>query len=695
MKIFRANGILAVAVAMAVIVAGLLPTGAAGKPAGQPVKALDIQQTSSGVSISVGTADRTKIRHARLDSAHVIWMDLSDSVLPEVTRTESLESGPVSMVKLSQFTSNPPVVRLVAILRQAGAKYRVNRSQDGGRIVMEVLSPGAKAAPAPVVEKPKPVAVPVAKPIAKPVAAQPIEIQPLPRFPKGDGEALETVVSLDFRNTDVHDVFKAISKQSGINIIVSESAKGNVTVSLKNTTVEDALKMLARMTGLDFRKIDSSYLVGSPEEIRRTVAAQGVTEVYALKHLKGAEAQAMLEKAFPHLSVQGQTGNTVVITGDQVDVRKAFEIIGQVDVPDNSATPTQIPVGKTYKVCKLDYLNAAKAVDAIKKIFPDLSAAIGPEPFSPPAARLVPLSVSSGNGNGGGRSGGGSSGSYGGGTGSIFSGGTAQDLLKQDSQLPEGMRSETIILYGPTDLVDAAASMLKDMDVAPPQVMIEAKLVDISPEFNSDLGIEWSWGNPDEPKSGNITLTENKDSNISFGSFVRSPLVLNAKLNALIKDKKARMLANPRIAVIDNEEANIFIGDILRFQVLSENTTTGTLYTVEEYPVGVALLVRPRVNADGFITMKVHPVVSRLTGTINGLPQTGSRESDSTIRIKEGETVVIGGLLQDEDIQTMSKIPLLGDLPVLGDFFRNRSTSRRKSEVTIFLTPRIIRNGEE
>jgi type II secretory pathway component GspD/PulD (secretin) len=97
------------------------------------------------------------------------------------------------------------------------------------------------------------------------------------------------------------------------------------------------------------------------------------------------------------------------------------------------------------------------------------------------------------------------------------------------------------------------------------------------------------------------------------------------------------------------------------------------------------------VNADGLITMKIHPVVSRITSYIDGLPSVGSRESDSTIRVKEGETVVIGGLLQDEDINTMSKVPFLGDLPLVKELFRNRSTSHKKTEITIFITPKIMK----
>jgi type II secretory pathway component GspD/PulD (secretin) len=110
--------------------------------------------------------------------------------------------------------------------------------------------------------------------------------------------------------------------------------------------------------------------------------------------------------------------------------------------------------------------------------------------------------------------------------------------------------------------------------------------------------------------------------------------------------------------------------------------------------VGVALLCRPRVTGDE-ITLRVHPVVSTVTdftGRNNDIPITASREADSTIRMKDGETIAIGGLLREEDIRTLSKVPIVGDLPLLGQLFRHKNSVKRKSEVTIFLTARVAKD---
>src|SRR5262249_49866092 len=149
-----------------------------------------------------------------------------------------------------------------------------------------------------------------------------------------------------------------------------------------------------------------------------------------------------------------------------------------------------------------------------------------------------------------------------------------------------------------------------------------------------------------------------------------SPFNPVATLNAMITDKKAKLLANPSIMALNDQDASIFIGDTLRYSVANAGTA-GTTIQAFEVPLGLILLLRPRVSEDGNITLRVHPVVSTGFLASNGLPQTSAREADTTVRIKDGDTIVIGGLIREEDIKQMQKVPLLGDLPVLGYLFRN------------------------
>lgn len=158
----------------------------------------------------------------------------------------------------------------------------------------------------------------------------------------------------------------------------------------------------------------------------------------------------------------------------------------------------------------------------------------------------------------------------------------------------------------------------------------------------------------------------------------------------MVSRKEAKILANPRVMVVDNEDANIFIGDTVRTKI-SQASTNGTTIQVLEFPIGIVLLVRPRVNADGRITMRVHPVVSTITAIgADNLPQTSSREAETTVMIKDGETIVLGGLIRDEMLRTVQEVPILSKLPIVGELFKYRSKDHRHSEIMVFITPHIL-----
>jgi type II secretory pathway component GspD/PulD (secretin) len=231
------------------------------------------------------------------------------------------------------------------------------------------------------------------------------------------------------------------------------------------------------------------------------------------------------------------------------------------------------------------------------------------------------------------------------------------------------------------------------------QVMVEVQVIDTSPELTDKLGIKWDWRpfNFWESRPGNTINNsfQNTTRPAGFGQITRLPWNFNALLEAMVVKKEAKILAKPSVMVIDGDESNVFIGDTIRAR-LSQSTGLGA-QTVEiaEFPVGIILLFRPRVNVDGNITMRVHPVVSTITALdSDNVPQTSTREAETTVLIKDGETVVIGGLIRDEMTKTVQEIPFLSQLPIVGQLFRHRSTSSRKSEIIVLITPHLIRDAQ-
>jgi len=201
-------------------------------------------------------------------------------------------------------------------------------------------------------------------------------------------------------------------------------------------------------------------------------------------------------------------------------------------------------------------------------------------------------------------------------------------------------------------------------------------VVEVNSAYMKNLGLSWD-------VSG-TSFSFNQPA--GAGGLITGQGHASVALSALISENRARMLASPNISVIDNEDASIFIGELRRFlgdTVLTANS--GTIQAVDSLPVGIALLIRPRIHPDGQVTLKVHPVISAVTSTVNGLPQTSSREADTTVRLRQGEELVIGGLDQSEVVKNIQKLPILGDLPLIGELFRNRTHSIKKTTIVVII----------
>lgn len=269
--------------------------------------------------------------------------------------------------------------------------------------------------------------------------------------------------------------------------------------------------------------------------------------------------------------------------------------------------------------------------------------------------------------------------------------GIQSSVMSESSALPSGY-GRTLILRGSEDVVRAALDAARKMDVARPQVSIGVTIHDISNEAIRELGLSWSYGD--------IVLTEQSPNGVEFGSFSRAPQTFTAKIKALEQEDKAKLLAAPNVTVLDGERAFVLIGTRLNFPVLLGFSDAGTpIFDRQEERVGIYLQVAATVSDDGQITLSLYPQVSVVTGflEINGAsyPQISTREAQTSIRVKTGDTIVIGGMLKDEEVHTIEKVPVLSDIPVLGELFKRRKRSKVSSQVIITITPRVIAERRE
>ena len=280
--------------------------------------------------------------------------------------------------------------------------------------------------------------------------------------------------------------------------------------------------------------------------------------------------------------------------------------------------------------------------------------------------------------------------------------------------------TNSLLFYGTASEAQKVRAVLDQIDIPYEQVSLEAQVMSINKTDSKNLGIEWEWSKAPQSyeeytpekitidgTTGRITSTEpaeitrassfNKGTTGGIISFGRSPdglpyeFYYAAKINALINNGKANILSKPKITTINGKEATINIGGEVPIPTLtvSDNTTT-TTYEYKE--TGIILKYTPRVNDDGYITAKIHTEVSTPTYDADAKAyRFNKRSADTQVRLKDGETMVIGGLIGSDESKVMSKIPFLGDLPILGRFFSNVNNSKNESEVIIFVTARIVK----
>ncbi len=284
--------------------------------------------------------------------------------------------------------------------------------------------------------------------------------------------------------------------------------------------------------------------------------------------------------------------------------------------------------------------------------------------------------------------------------------------------------TNSLVFYGTPEEAIQAGKLINTLDVPAKQVSLEAKVVALDKSAAKELGVEWNWSalpmypkrketyrtrrqtvtNPDgsshteyvDVPTVEVERNPLKDAAEGIIQFGRGPegfpfeFYYGAKINAMIMDGKAKMLSRPNITTIQGHEAIINIGGEVPVPTVSTTNSTTTT-SIEYRQAGIILRYTPRVNADGFITADVHTEVSSPL-YVDALKayRFQKRSADTTVRLKDGETMVIGGLIGSEESRSLSKVPFLGDLPILGAFFRNVKNSKTDSELMIFLTAYVL-----
>ncbi len=254
-------------------------------------------------------------------------------------------------------------------------------------------------------------------------------------------------------------------------------------------------------------------------------------------------------------------------------------------------------------------------------------------------------------------------------------------------------KTNSLIVTDTPDAIKKMLGIIKDLDKRTPQVMIEAMMVDVKLTAGEQLGINWTVTHKERLER---SFTQSLSANLAGGViYYGKTLLPYANLKAIIdfwcENKKAEVLANPKVLTLDGLAAKIELVEQIAYTESQVNPTTGGVTTSTGFKdVGIKLDVTPHISSGGFVSLEIKTEQSFQTGTVNNQPTIDSRKAETNLLAADGETIVIGGLKKRDSTFTVTKIPIVGSIPVLGRLFQKRVKTSTDTELLIFVTPYIM-----
>ncbi len=256
-----------------------------------------------------------------------------------------------------------------------------------------------------------------------------------------------------------------------------------------------------------------------------------------------------------------------------------------------------------------------------------------------------------------------------------------------------------LIAYTSPRVINEIERIVKAVDFPNIQVLLEVRLIEVSVDAMNRLGVDWAGLSPIQSIINNSPASLTSD--LSSG-WMRGQMTFRAALDLLIQNGNARLLMNSKLTTTNNREANLHIGEKIPYTIQTYNFaqggTAGANMQVQHEEVGVKLKMMPHVNEDAEITLNLEPEVSSITGfkgPNSDLPLVKVRKISTTVRVPDGQTIFLAGLLQEEETKETHKFPVLGQIPLIGPLFTHQVNTKRKTNLIIEIKPRIIRHPEE
>lgn len=286
--------------------------------------------------------------------------------------------------------------------------------------------------------------------------------------------------------------------------------------------------------------------------------------------------------------------------------------------------------------------------------------------------------------------------------------------MKSTISIEASESSNSLVINAPPAMLASLKRVISQLDIRRAQVLVEALVVEVSGEISNEIGVSWIT-DPDRNVIGAVnTLGDlplaqadttgtspfafTAGKGLTFGYFNNGDL--QAAIRALNATQKVNILSTPTIVAIDNEEASLLVGKNVPFRtgeyITDGSTNADPFTTIERQDVGITLNIIPRINQGDSITLEIKQKTESLAPSVENASDliTNKREIITKALIKDGQTLVLGGLVSDEETEIREKVPLLGDLPILGRLFSSTGTSHVKTNLMVFIHPEIIKDEE-
>ena len=529
-------------------------------------------------------------------------------------------------------------------------------------------------------------------------------------------------INLSLRESDVKQVLRMFADKAGMNIIFYNSVNGKITLDLVDVPLNDAFDMVLETAGLTYAREGNTILVASATDQNFTAMKQEMSLI-PVKYVDAAAIALFLNKNIFTLKRPGFSGseiavtnparNEILIMGSKNDAEIAKKIVEKFDKKPEIATFTvkhTTPAEMADMVCNT-LLKATVGTEGESSDSDTIETGDDSDIIEEPDEEPLTL---------------------GGGVVAC----TVATKIEENNIVSVPLQNMAVSYYtqlgvikvvgGSPEQIDMIREFIEDSDKKQPMAYLEMSIVELTESGSREFQNQWSYWS--KHFSANFTGTQfqtntkypifitgdkNPEYPLDGGNEYKGEQTLMYAIRYLIENRKGRVVANPRILITNGQESVIDLTSDYVKSVTSQFTPQGGLVGAVQrtYEIGddngIKITITPFISPEGYVTLNIEPDYATVADSVyNENPQTGSRDLAATllqrrnltlknVRIKDGETLVIGGMIREEETKQVNKIPFLGDIPIVGALFRSSNKDKSKEEMIIMITPKIVIDTED